>query len=206
MIRIVLADDHPIVLDGLEQVIRLEPDLRVVARCTTGDAALRAVETHQPDVLLLDLAMPGRDGLNVLRALRGVPVQTRVVLLTARVTQETAEEVMRLGAAAIVLKEQDSRALVECIRRVAEGRVVPLPLLPDPRTRLLGNQPLETLLTAREREIVQMAARGLRNREIAGRLSITEGTVKLHLHHIYQKLGVNGRPELMRLAVKLGLD
>ena len=205
MIRIVLADDHSIVLDGLEQVLRLEPDLRVVARCTTGEAALQEVEVRQPDVLLLDLAMPKRDGLSVLRALRSVPVRTRVILLTAHATLETAQEALDLGAHAIVLKEQDSRTLVEIIRKVAAGHRLPLPALHDPRPLSGEREPLATLLTPREREIVNMAARGLRNREIAARLSITEGTVKLHLHNIYEKLGVNGRPELMRMAVKLGL-
>jgi DNA-binding NarL/FixJ family response regulator len=205
MIRLVIADDHRIVLDGLEQVLRLEPDFAIVERCVSGESAISAVVKHRPDVLLLDLAMPQVSGLDVMRELHRRRVSTRVVMLTAQIDAASLEDALDLGAAAVVLKETDSRLLVECIRSVHAGKP-----WHDPR-QLQGSEtasPLNNMagrLTTREREIVRMAAGGLRNRDIAERLFITEGTVKLHLHNIYQKLEVNGRPELIRLATRVGL-
>ena len=208
MIRLVIADDHRIVLDGLEQVLRLESDFAIVERCVSAEAAIDAVMKHRPDVLLLDLAMPQMSGLDVMRELQRQRVSTRVVMLTAQIDAASLGDAMDLGAAAVVLKETESRLLVECIRAVHAGKP-----WHDPR-QLQGTAASETQrplndmagrLTAREREIVRMAAGGLRNREIAERLFITEGTVKLHLHNIYQKLEVNGRPELIRLATRVGL-
>jgi DNA-binding NarL/FixJ family response regulator len=205
MIRLVIADDHRIVLDGLEQVLRLEPEFTIAERCVSGQSAISAVVKHRPDVLLLDLAMPQVSGLDVMRELQRRRVSTRVVLLTAQIDAASLEDALALGAAAVVLKETDSRLLVECIRAVHAGKP-----WDDPR-QLQGGEsksPLNNMarrLTAREREIVRMAAGGLRNRDIAERLFITEGTVKLHLHNIYQKLEVNGRPELIRLATRVGL-
>lgn len=204
MIRIVLADDHRIVLDGLDQVLRLEPDLAVVGRCETGAAAVQAVRTGRPDILLLDLAMPDLDGLGVLQALQAIETPTRTIVLTAHVDSASAGHALRLGAAAVVFKHQDAAELVSVIRDVAAGRVPAHGLLrPAPPAAVPAGV---NLLTPREREIVRVAALGLRNREIAARLDITEGTVKLHLHNIYEKLGVNGRPELVSLAIRLGLS
>ena len=209
MIRLVMADDHRIVLDGLEQVLRLEADFTIVERCVSAEAAISAVVNHRPDVLLLDLAMPQMSGLDVMRELQRRRISTRVVMLTAQIDAASLEDALDLGAAAVVLKETDSRLLVECIRTVHAGKP-----WHDPRQLQTGSggsdtgRPLDNMagrLTAREREIVRMAAGGLRNRDIAQRLFITEGTVKLHLHNIYQKLEVNGRPELIRLATRVGL-
>ncbi|HXE80779.1 MAG TPA: response regulator transcription factor [Vicinamibacterales bacterium] len=209
MIRLVIADDHPIVLDGLEQVLRLEPDLSVVARCTSGRATVNAVVKHRPDVLLLDLAMPEMNGLDVMRELQDRRLPTRVVLLTAQIDQASLTSARELGAAAVVLKETDSRLLVECVRTVHAGRPWSDPRQVETAAAGLVSpgalQHLAERLTLREREIVRMAAEGLRNRDIADRLFITEGTVKLHLHNIYRKLGVNGRPELIGLAARLGI-
>ena len=209
MIRLVIADDHPIVLDGLSQVLRLESDLEVVERCTSGRATVKAVLKHEPDVLLLDLAMPEMNGLDVMRQLQDRGAPTRVILLTAQIDQASLVRARQLGAAAVVLKETDSRLLVECVRAIHAGLE-----WSDPRQLAsaaaksvsLGKiGQLAESLTLREREIVRMAADGLRNRDIAERLFIAEGTVKLHLHNIYRKLGVNGRPELIGLASRMGL-
>jgi DNA-binding NarL/FixJ family response regulator len=168
-----------------------------------------AVVAHRPDVLLLDLAMPQMSGIDVMRELKRRAVPTRVVMLTAQIDAASLEEAIALGARAVILKETESQLLIECIREVHAGRQ-----WGDPRqlAKYAGLAPTASShggaadrLTAREREIVRMAAGGLRNREIAERLFITEGTVKLHLHNIYQKLDVNGRPELIRLATRVGL-
>lgn len=210
MIRLILADDHPLVLDGLEQLIRVEPDFEVVARCRDGEEALREVRAQQPDVLVLDVRMPRVDGLEVLRTLRQEEIPTRVVLLTAAVEEEELVEALRLGVGGVVLKEMAPHLLLEAMREVHSGgswldkgsvsRIV---------TKLLheseGRKEAAQLLTPRELEIVRMVARGLRNRAIAEQLLISEGTVKIHLHNIYQKLAVDGRLELAVYAQAKGL-
>lgn len=209
-IRIVLADDHPIVLDGLEQLFGTEADIEVVARATSAEAALRALEEFKPDVLVLDLAMPGHDGLWVMQqaAARGLPA--RIVLLTAHIDETQLLEAVRLEVAGLVLKEMAPRLLVECVRKVHAGekwleKHLISRAMDRKSNRDRGLKRLTTLLTTRELEIVRLAAEGLRNREIAERLTITEGTVKIHLHNIYEKLGVTGRSQLILTATREGL-
>jgi two-component system nitrate/nitrite response regulator NarL len=209
-IRIVLADDHVIVLDGLEQLFRLEPEFEVVARSTTAEAAVKAVQEHRPDVLVLDLVMPGHDGMWVLRELSELNLPTRTVLLTAHVEENRLVEAIRLGVWGVVLKEMAPRMLMECVRKVSAGEKW---LEQQSVTRAIERMQkreseidrLTRLLTPRELEIVRLASEGLRNKEIGERLSITEGTVKIHLHNIYEKLGVTGRSQLILYATKHGL-
>ena len=209
-IRVVLADDHVIVLDGLEQLFRLEPEFEVVARSTTAEAAVKAVQEHRPDVLVLDLVMPGHDGMWVLRELSELNLPTRTVLLTAHVEENRLVEAIRLGVWGIVLKEMAPRMLMECVRKVHAGEKW---LEQQSVTRAIERMQkreseidrLTRLLTPRELEIVRLASEGLRNKEIGERLSITEGTVKIHLHNIYEKLGVTGRSQLILYATKHGL-
>jgi two-component system nitrate/nitrite response regulator NarL len=209
-IRVVLADDHVIVLDGLEQLFRLEPEFEVVARSTTAEAALKAVQEHRPDILVLDLVMPGHDGMWVLRELSELNLPTRTVLLTAHVEENRLVEAIRLGVWGIVLKEMAPRMLMECVRKVHAGEKW---LEQQSVTRAMERMQkreseidrLTRLLTPRELEIVRLASEGLRNKEIGERLSITEGTVKIHLHNIYEKLGVTGRSQLILYATKHGL-
>lgn len=208
--RLVLADDHPIVLDGLEQLFRLEPELEVVARCRDGAETLRVVRSERPDLLLLDVKMPGRDGLAVLRAIRDERLPTRVVLLTAALDDEQLVEAVRLGVRGIVLKESAPRLLIKALHEVRAGGQWLEPAAVSRALQKLGEREqglreAEKALTPRELEIVRMAATGLRNRDIAERLSITEGTVKIHFHNIYQKLDVNGRLELALYARDRGL-
>ena len=120
-IRLVLADDHPIVLDGLETLFGLEPDLRVVARCVNGDACLEAVRRYQPDVLVLDIRMPGKDGLAVLRELRREQQPAQVVLLAAALEEDEVLEALRLGVRGMVLKELAPQMVVQCVRKVHAG-------------------------------------------------------------------------------------
>ena len=209
-IRIVLADDHAIVLDGLEQLFRLEPEFEVVARSTTAEAAVKVVQEHRPDVLVLDLVMPGHDGMWVLRELSELNLPTRTVLLTAHVEENRLVEAIRLGVWGVVLKEMAPRMLMECVRKVFAGEKW---LEQQSVTRAIERMQkreseidrLTRLLTPRELEIVRLASEGLRNKEIGERLSITEGTVKIHLHNIYEKLGVTGRSQLILYATKHGL-
>ncbi len=204
-IRIAVADDHPLVLDGIEQLFRLDHDLQLVASCRNGDEALAAVRELRPDVLVLDLMMPTRDGLGVLHAIHAEKLATRVVILTAVLDDEQLMQAIRLGARGVVLKEMAPQALIAAVREVYRGgewleqglgaRVV-RKLRDDAAHR--GGAASE--LTPRELEIARMAAAGLRNRAIADKLFISEGTVKVHLHNIYEKLGVKNRFELIASA------
>lgn len=208
--RIALADDHPIVLDGLEQLFRLEPDFEVVARCRDGQETLSVVREQRPDLLILDVRMPGTDGLAVLRAIRDEGLPTRVVLLTAALDDEQLVEAVRLGVRGVVLKETAPKLLVKAMREVHAGGQWLEPGVVSRALRKLvqkdaGLREAEKVLTPRELEIVRMAGSGLRNRQIADRLFISEGTVKIHFHNIYQKLQVNGRLELALYARDKGL-
>jgi len=204
-IRVLLVDDHPIVLDGLEQLFGFEPEFEVVGRATDAEVALRVLDERRPDVVVLDLAMPKHDGLWLLHRLAGQPGAPRVVLLTAHLDENRLVEAVRLGVSGIVLKEMAPRLLLECVRKVHAGEKW---LEPEAvarararmRERETERERVRRLLTPRELELVQLVASGLRNREIAQRLSITEGTVKIHLHNIYEKLGVTGRSQLILAA------
>ena len=209
-ITLVLADDHPLVLDGIEAVLSAQPDMQVLARCADGEAALAAVRAHRPDVLVLDLRMPRIDGLTVLRELKEKDGHTRVVVLTAAVSSDDVIEAVRLGVRGVVLKEMAGRMLVNCIRKVHEGgrwlehasmgRAFDQLILRD-----AGERELARILTARELDVVRGVAQGLRNKEIAGRLGVNEGTVKIHLHNVYVKLGIDGRLALNVLLRDKGL-
>jgi two-component system, NarL family, nitrate/nitrite response regulator NarL len=200
--RLVFADDHPLVLDGLVQLFAREPGFQIVGTATTGDDALSLVRNYHPDVLVLDLRMPGKDGLAVLRELSRDPRPTHVVVLTAVESEEVADAI-RLGARGLVLKDMAPRLLVQCVKAVAAGgRWLERKHAVMAIDRLLGResclQDLANTLTPRELEVAQMIASGLHNKTIADRLSIGEGTAKLHLHHIYRKLNVDGRVGLVR--------
>jgi DNA-binding NarL/FixJ family response regulator len=209
-IRIVLTDDHPIVLDGLQRLFQMQPDFEVVATCRDGDSALKTVNEKQVDVLVLDQRMPGKTGLDVLRALAGDQLPCRTVLLTAALRDDEVVEAVRLGATGVILKEASPDTLLDCVRRVHRGeqwidhetlsRAFGHVLQRESAAREAGK-----MLTPREIEIVKMIASGLRNKAIADRLTISEGTVKIHLHNIYEKLGVDGRLELVLFAQEKGL-
>jgi DNA-binding NarL/FixJ family response regulator len=209
-IRLVLADDHPIVLQGLQQLFARHQDFDVVSCCLDGASALEAVDRFDPDVLVMDLRMPGMSGLDVLRALSERQHRCRCLMLTATVRDDELSEATRLGVKGVVLKEASPNVLVDSVRRVHRGEdwIGPEAALHgfeaggdrDGAPRGMGDT-----LTPREVEIVRMVAQGLRNKAIADRLSISEGTVKVHLHNVYEKLGVDGRLELVLCAQQRGL-
>lgn len=209
-IGLVLADDHPLILGGLANLFALESDIEVKASCIEGTEALEAVRRHLPDVALLDIRMPGMNGLKIARAIREEKLPTRVVLLTAALEEDEMMEAVHLGVQGIVLKEMAPQLLIQCIRKVHAGeqwmerRATKLALEKMLR-REAGSREVSALLTPREIDLVRMVARGLRNKEIAGKLFISEGTVKVHLHNIYDKLKVDGRMALLRFAQEKGL-
>lgn len=208
-IRIVIADDHPVVRRGLAQFFDEEQDFVIAAQCSDGEEALEFVRRNGADVLIVDLRMPRVGGLDVLRQLResGPPV----IVLAGNISNAEVTEAMRLGAKGVVLKEMAPDLLVRCVRKVAAGGVW---LEMDAVSRAMdqmqrhdeGRAKARSILTPRELEIVRMVSQGLGNREVGEKLFISEGTVKTHLHAIYEKLGLKGRVQLARYAHENGLE
>jgi two-component system nitrate/nitrite response regulator NarP len=200
MARILIADDHPIVLDGLALLLT-GAGHELVARCRNGDDVMEAFEKTCPDLVLLDIRMPGLDGLQLLRRLGPQNRRSaRVVLLTSSIADAEAAEALALGVDGLMLKESASTALFECCSAVLLGRRWLDPALKRHTSRAAGSaggESLEEALTARERELAALVMAGLRNRQIAEKLRLTEGTVKMYLHTVYQKLGVSSRLELV---------
>lgn len=206
----ILADDHPLVLNGLYHLLREYPEFAVLERCTSGSEALAAAKRHRPDVLVLDLLMPGMDGLAVVRALNDAGPSPAVVLLTAQLHEDQLIEALRLGVRGFVLKEMATKLLVECLRRVyAGGQWLEKDSAGKAMAKLVRREAMGReiagLLTPREIEVVTMVAKGFSNKEIGSHLCIAEGTVKIHLHNIYEKLKINRRAELVRFAEEYGL-
>ena len=209
-IRIAIADHHALVLHGLKRLFDGEAEFEVVECCGNGTEAIAAARRGNVDVLLLDIKMPGLSGIDVLRTISAERLKCSTVLLTAALSDSDAVEGLRLGARGIVLKESSPDTLLECVRRVSRGEqwidseTMTRALDAITRRESMMSDPSRTL-TTRELEIVRMIAQGLRNKAIAERLSISEGTVKIHLHNVYEKLGLDGRLELMLHAQKQGL-
>jgi DNA-binding NarL/FixJ family response regulator len=208
-IRIVIADDHPIFRDGLRRLLAVEPDFEVVGEAADGREAVERARALRPDVLLLDLAMPGAGGLETLRELARGEADVRTVLLTASIDREDALEAVRLGARGVVLKAAATPLLFKCIRAVAAGEywighervqdlVTSLREFTDSRS---GGRPPAATLTRRELHVALAVLDGASNREIAQKLGLGEQTVKNHLSSIFDKLGVSSRLELALYAV-----
>jgi DNA-binding NarL/FixJ family response regulator len=205
-VRILVADDHPIVREALKKLLVLEEDFDVVGEAGNGREVLERVRELDPDVLLLDLRMPDLDGLATLQALRQTNQRTRVIILTASESKSEFVQAMKLGCSGIMLKQTASDLIATCIRKVSEGEIWLdskttaavmrqfSPCLEESGKRGGGNE--RGPLSMRELEIVELAAQGFKNREMAEKMFISEQTVKNHLHNIFDKLGVSGRQEL----------
>jgi DNA-binding NarL/FixJ family response regulator len=207
-IRIVLVDDHPIVLAGLMRLLGSERDLEIVDSIGTGKEALSAVLRHAPDILLLDLQMPVMNGIAVLSELKRQHAPTKVIVLTA-ISNDDVLTAVRLGARGIVLKDMAPRLLVECVRVVHSGGTwIEKSLATRALYRMQPHSAAPSLiknLTPREVEVARMIAEGLPTKRVADMLAITVGTAKLHVHHIYSKLNVPGRVALVRYMQRHGL-
>jgi DNA-binding NarL/FixJ family response regulator len=204
-VSIVLADDHPVVLHGLASILRAEADLEVVALCGDGTSAAQAIRQHGPDLAVLDIGMPGMNGIDVLSIVMAEGLATKVVLLTAAATDAQILSSISRGAKGIMLKDMAADSLVHCVRQVAAGQEwFPTELIEAGIEREMGHQlqkeRLRTL-TTRERQVVLSLCEGHSNKQIARELNVTEGTVRIHLHNIFEKLGVTSRTALAALAI-----
>lgn len=203
-IRVILADDHTIVLEGLRALLSTQADLDVVEVCTDGDEAFGAVQRMRPDVLVIDQSMPGCTGVEVLARLKAAGVPCRSVLLTATLNDRVLMECIREGALGIVLKESAGEQLIKAIREAHLGRQhFPPEVMGRVLALLQGKAEASdpfARLTDRERDVITELAKGHSNKRIAGALGITDGTVKMHLHSIFKKLGVSNRLQLTLLA------
>jgi len=205
-ISLVVADDHPIVLQGVVAVLQAQSDFNVVAVCSDGATAEQAIRKHVPDVAVLDIAMGEVNGLDVLASLKTERLLTRVIFLTATATADQLLYAIELGAHGILLKEMTTNDLIRVVRAVAEGdEWYPPDLLPSAQERQQSRAAsvarFANSLTSRERELMLLVAQSLSNKEIARRVNLSEGTVKIHLHNIYQKVGVNNRTALATLTL-----
>jgi DNA-binding NarL/FixJ family response regulator len=215
-IRVVISDDHPIVREGLRRLLALEGDIQVVGEAADGEATIAMVDHLGPDILLLDLRMPGIDGLSALQRLQKVNKRTRVIVLTASEDKNEFVQAMKLGCSGIVLKQTAAELIVKSIRKVHAGEIwldshttaavmrqfaSPNDPAPQGSARPRDRSPL----SQREREIVALVAQGYKNKEMAEKMFISEQTVKNHLHNIFDKLGVSDRLELALYAIHKGL-
>ena len=205
--EVVLTASYPMLLEGLQRKFESEPGFHVISCCTNGAQALGAVLAHQPDVLVLDLEIAGKTAFEVLQDIRARQLDTRVVLLADEVGEDELLEATRLGVKGIVLKAMSSDLLVLCVRKVHSGATwFERVSMGRAFARLLrhrnGEEQADGRLTRRQLEIMRLVVRGHSNKEIAGRLTIREGTVKAHLHRLYERLGVRGRVELVLYSQK----
>ena len=206
-VRILVADDHPIFRDGLRKLLTSDDNLTIVGEASNGQECIQMLSKLKPDILLLDLRMPDKDGLAVLEEINFETVPTRVIVLTATEDDRDVIRAMRLGARGVVLKQSATDLLVKSIHKVYSGEIwldqhmTAEVMKAFSKSSEVGPRRDKPLLSDREKEIVQLVAQGFRNKEIGEKLFISEQTVKNHLHNIFDKLGVSDRLELALYAI-----
>lgn len=204
MIRILVVDDHPVVRDGLALVLGTQPDFEVVGEASDGAQAVAKACELQPDVILLDLEMPGVDGLSALHQFRQKAPDVRVIVFTAFDTDERIIKAVQAGAKGYLLKGAPRAELFEAVRVVAAGGSLLQPVVASKLMRHMS-EPAADSLTEREMDVLRLMAKGMPNKEIAAALVVTERTVKFHISAILSKLGAGNRTEAVRVGVQRGL-
>lgn len=203
-IRLVIVDDHPVVRDGLRGMLENQPDFEVVGEASNGEEAVQMASSFNPEVMLMDLRMPVMDGVTALREIKVSNPTVRVLVLTTYDSDADILPAIEAGAMGYLLKDTSREDLYSAIRATARGESV---LSPGVAARLIGQMraPAEEKLSSREVEVLQLVADGASNREIANRLHISQATVKSHLIHIFDKLGVSDRTAAVTVALRRGI-
>jgi two-component system nitrate/nitrite response regulator NarL len=205
---LVIADRHPVVLQGLTSVLGARNGFKVVACCSDGPSCIEAIRRLVPDIAILDISMPGLTGLEILTIANSERISTRLVFFTASVQDRELVTAAAAGAYGVLLKDAALDIVVQSLRQVADGqRLLPLPspgqAVPQEQEQpnIAISENVLTVLTDRERQIIALVSEGLSNKEIGRRLNIADGTIKVHLHHIYQKLEISNRTVLAAFAI-----
>ena len=207
MIRVLIADDHMVVREGLRAILETASDLLPVGEATDGAEAVRLVQESAPDVVLMDLRMPGMDGIEAIRQIKARYPHVQVVILTTYDDDDDIVRGLRAGARGYLLKDTGRNALLEAIRAAARGEsLLPSEVIDKVVAHLQGPQPVEReMLSAREVQVLALLAQGSASKEIARRLGISERTVKAHITAIFNKLGASSRAEAVAIALRNGL-
>lgn len=208
-IRVLIADDHTIVRSGVKLLLEAEPDIHVVGEALDGDQALVLTEELQPDVILMDISMPGLDGLKATRQIKARWPDIHILILTMHRSDDYFYELLKAGASGYMLKAAETDELIHAVRVVANGDVYLYPtmaqLLVGDYLRMTGEVDSGPILSSREKEILQLLAEGFSNKEIAEKLFLSPSTVYTHRGNLMSKLGLNSRHELIQYARKKGL-
>jgi two-component system nitrate/nitrite response regulator NarL len=205
-ITVVIADSHPVVLRGLTSVLEARSGFKIVACCRDGPNCIEAIRSLMPDIAILDISLPGLTGLEILAVANSESLSSRLVFFTASVEDPELVMSVAAGAYGVIPKDVALEILVQSLRRVADGqRLLPLPssekAVPLERRNIAIAENVLTVMTDRERQIMSLVSEGLSNKEIGRRLNIADGTIKVHLHHIYQKLEISNRTLLAALVI-----
>ena len=206
MIRILIVDDHTLLRHGLRLIFNHAEGLAVVGEASDGEEAIAMAQTLKPDVILMDVNMPGVDGIEATRRIRAAQPEIQVLMLTISKQDTDLISALKAGARGYLLKNAESGEVIESIRRVAAGEpILPPSMMARVLDELADPTPTPKELTEREIETLKLVAQGLGNKEIAAELHISENTVKTHVRHILEKLGLSNRAEAAAYAVKTGL-
>jgi two-component system nitrate/nitrite response regulator NarL len=204
-IRVVIADRQPVVLQGLTKVLEVESSFRVVARCTDGVSFIEAIRKLRPHIAVVGTSMPGLTALEILAIAKSESLSTKLIFFTGSLEQHELLRSTATGAHAVILKDGVPEILLESLRRIASGHKLSWSSTEQARARERSNTALRQkvlgLLTERERQIMRLVSEGLSNKAIARRLNIADGTIKVHLHNIFQKLEINNRTLLAAFAI-----
>ena len=200
-IRVLSVDDHPLVREGIAALINDQPDMRMAAQGASGKEAIQRFRDHQPDVVLMDVRLPDMSGIDAMITIRSEFPDARIIIVTSSEGDTEMQRALEGGARGYMLKSMPPKDLLDAIRKVHAGKKA---IPPEIAARLANHYSDETL-TEREIEILQQIAEGNRNRDIADKLFISEGTVKVHIKHIMGKLGANDRTQAITIAVRRGI-
>ncbi|NLH97295.1 MAG: response regulator transcription factor [Clostridiaceae bacterium] len=208
-ISVLIADDHPLFRQGIKQILELENDITVVAQAANGDEAVRLTREHKPDVILMDINMPGSNGLQAIKEIKDENINSKIIVLTIHEDREYLIKTIQMGAEGYVLKDAEPSVLIDAIRSVHQGQSYIQPNMTKELVKEFNRLTLhgrerngENRLTAREREVLKLIAEGMINKEIATKLYISEKTVKNHVSSIFRKLNVSDRTQAAIYAIK----